>query len=102
MSFSSQIDIKTILNDSFIFLKVNLDAHVRSKRSENYYDNINLICDSDYDEFYNDYCTNDQTNDNTQTNNDFSYQFCSEKNCKVSKWMSDDDPSFSGDHENFV
>ena len=57
--------INRIINYSFIFIKDNFDAHVRSKRSMDYYDDINLICDPDTDEVS--ACTEDQIKDNTQT-----------------------------------
>ena len=58
--------INQIINHSFIFIKDNFDAHERSKRSTDYYDNIYLICDPDHDEVSTNYCTKDQIKDNTQ------------------------------------
>ena len=57
--------INRIINYSFIFIKDNFDAHVRSKRSTGNYDDIYLICDPSTDEVS--ACTKDQIKDNTQT-----------------------------------
>ena len=78
-------------------------AHTRSRTSKSYdyyYSDNHLVCDdidSSYAVYY-DYGSNNILD----IIDSAVYQYCSEENCDVSNWISDDDPSFTGDHENFV
>ena len=44
----------------------------------------------------------DNDEDDHYQTNEIYFQYCSEENCNVSDWISYDEPSFSGHHENFV
>ena len=88
---------------SFILKTDVIDDQVRSKRSNSdyydYYDyyETDSFCDSDYE-----FCHKD---DIMYGYDYIIYKYdqeCSENVCKVSKWISDDEPDFTGDHENFV